>query len=265
MTKYEFKEVTKEDIPKILKLFSESYPNESKFSKDYLLWQYFKNPNGKVIGYNAWYDNEIAAHYSVIPTVFEKKNVIYNACQSLNTATSPYHQHKGLFTKLANLTYDKASMKGYDFVYASANNNSIGGFLEKLDFELLGRIGIFFGYYGNTIDHECLKQKYSDKASLWRLNKPGSKYYICKDGIYVKKKLVWIKIQNYNYKGEQNKKNLVASPLLYLRPFFGNEKFIGIKAPEFIKPSPWYLIVKKLKKNIEINNLKFEGINMDTF
>ena len=137
--------------------------------------------------------------------------------------------------------------------------------MRKLDFELLGRIEILFGYFGNTLNYECLKQKYSNKAFKWRLNKPGSKYYICEDGIYVKKKLVWIKIKNYNFDSEQDKKNLKSSPLLSLRPFFGNDAFIGIKVPEFIKPSPWHLIVKKLKKNIEINNLKFEGINMDTF
>ena len=245
MANYEFREIRKEDIPKILKLFTECYPNQNKFSKEYLVWQYFENPNGEVIGFNAWHDNEIAAHYSVIPTVFEKEDIIYNACQSLNTATSPHHQFKGLFIKLANLTYDKATTKGYDFVYASANKNSIGGFLRKLDFELLGRIGILFGYFGNTLNYECLKQKYSNKAFKW--------------------KLVWIKIQNYNFDSEQDKKNLKSSPLLSLRPFFGNDAFIGIKVPEFIKPSPWYLIVKKLKKNIEINNLKIEGINMDTF
>ena len=262
MTKYEFKEVTKEDIPKILKLFSESYPNESKFSKDYLLWQYFKNPNGKVIGYNAWYDNEIAAHYSVIPTVFEKKNVIYNACQSLNTATSPYYQHKGLFTKLANLTYDKASMKGYDFVYASANNNSIGGFLGKLDFELLGRIGIFFGYYGNTIDHECLKQKYSDKASLWRLNKPGSKYYICKDGIYVKKKLSNKKknIKNYllDQKFVSGIGNIYASEILFLSKIKPNKKV------KFLNKIECILLIKNIKKILK-NAIKKGGSSIRDF
>ena len=132
MSEYQFREVEKKDILKLLSLFLKSYPNETKFSEEYLLWQYFDNPNGVVIGFNAWYCDEIVAHYSIIPTIFKKSDIYYKGCLSLNTATSPYHQQKGLFIKLARLTYEKAAKNNCDFVYGIANKNSIKGFIINL-------------------------------------------------------------------------------------------------------------------------------------
>ena len=91
MSEYQFREVEKKDILKLLSLFLESYPNETKFSEEYLLWQYFDNPNGVVIGFNAWHCDEIVAHYSIIPTIF-KKSRIY----TLGHLARWYHYHKVL-------------------------------------------------------------------------------------------------------------------------------------------------------------------------
>jgi hypothetical protein len=47
--------------------------------------------------------------------------------------THPNHQGKGLFTKLAKLTYDLAKEEGIEFIFGFPNKNSYPGFIKKLN------------------------------------------------------------------------------------------------------------------------------------
>ena len=51
---------------------------------------------------NAFYNNELVAHYVTIPVVYKFNDKTLNGLLSLNTATKAEHQGKGLFTKLAS-------------------------------------------------------------------------------------------------------------------------------------------------------------------
>jgi len=77
--------------------------------------------------------NEPAAYYGVFPvSVIQNGKTILTA-QSGDTMTHPAHQGKGLFTKLATLTYELAKTEGVQLVWGFPNKNSYPGFTKKLN------------------------------------------------------------------------------------------------------------------------------------
>src|ERR1700754_5049888 len=114
-------ETTTDKLQAYAHLLSAVFTDTSKFTFDFLRWQYADNPVGKVVGYDAYLGDELAAHYVTIPVLYtldgqEKKGLL-----SLNTATDPKPQGKGLFTQLASKTYELAAEMGYEFVIGVAN------------------------------------------------------------------------------------------------------------------------------------------------
>ena len=127
-------------------LFNACFPNAEHLNAAYLRWLYVDNPDGLVVGFDAFSGERLAAHYACIPVHL---NLFGQACKgllSLNTATHPDYQGKGLFTKLASRTYDFAAENGFQGVYGIANANSTPGFVKKLGFTLIGpleaRLGV---------------------------------------------------------------------------------------------------------------------------
>jgi GNAT superfamily N-acetyltransferase len=137
-------------ITRYSKLLKTCFPgtplNAGKFSEASLIWLYIRNPEGMAIGFDAFDDGQLAAHYVCIPTTITGTTGPVKALLSLNTATAPQYQGKGLFTQLARSTFDFAKQKGFVCVYGVANQNSTTGFVQKLGFDLVApleaRIGI---------------------------------------------------------------------------------------------------------------------------
>lgn len=127
-------------------LFRSCFPNASHLNVAYLEWLYAGNPAGHVIGCDAWEGDTLAAHYACVPVDAKIGGRPARVMLSLNTATHPDFQGKGLFTRLADATYEAGATAGLAAVYGVANTNSTPGFLRKLGFGLVrpldARIGI---------------------------------------------------------------------------------------------------------------------------
>ncbi|UVW30445.1 GNAT family N-acetyltransferase [Massilia sp. H6] len=127
-------------------LFAACFPDSGKFTPAYLDWLYVANPDGAALGFDAWDGERLAAHYVCVPARawVEGREVL--VLLSLNTATHPDYQGKGLFTKLAAMTYEAGAQAGFDGVYGVANANSTPGFVRKLGFQLVrpleARVGL---------------------------------------------------------------------------------------------------------------------------
>jgi hypothetical protein len=110
----------------------------TKPSAGYFEWKYKLNPAGKAIALVAQHNGQIAAFYGVIPEYYiinGKKELIY---QSMDTMTHPDFQRKGLFTKLANQTYDHIrATTGKLTVFGFPGETSYPGFIKKLDWSTL--------------------------------------------------------------------------------------------------------------------------------
>lgn len=78
-------------------------------------------------------EGEPAAFYGVyaIPMEINGKHVL--AAQSGDTMTHKNHMGKGLFVRLAKMTYELAKESGVDFIFGFPNNNSYPGLSGKLE------------------------------------------------------------------------------------------------------------------------------------
>jgi GNAT superfamily N-acetyltransferase len=127
-------------------LFAACFPGTGKFTPAYLAWLYVANPDGKAVGFDAWDGERLAAHYVCVPARAWVDGKQVPVLLSLNTATHPDYQGKGLFTQLAAMTFDAGAAQGFDGVYGVANANSTPGFVRKLAFQLVrpleARVGL---------------------------------------------------------------------------------------------------------------------------
>jgi hypothetical protein len=48
-------------------LFAACFPGANKYTPQYLKWQYADNPDGPVVGFDAWDGERLAAHYVCVP------------------------------------------------------------------------------------------------------------------------------------------------------------------------------------------------------
>lgn len=159
-------------------LLSKCFPKTVKFNPSYLDWLYRKNPDGKAQGFDAWDGHLLVAHYVCIPVLARVGGKVVRALLSLNTATHPDYEGRGLFTKLAEMTYSVAATEDFDCVYGVANARSTPAFVNKLGFQLVqpldARIGV--GKLGNDQEVDAselqFKRIWSAKSLKWRCSNP---------------------------------------------------------------------------------------------
>jgi GNAT superfamily N-acetyltransferase len=150
------------------------------FTEAYLTWQYAGNPTGSIIGFDAWTPSGVlAAHYATIPVRYSYGEEEVLGLLSLNTATHPAHQGKGLFTQLAGLTYQNAAEAGFQFVLGVANAQSTPGFLRKLGFSLIAPLEaqIGLGITDPTPPTGSFFAQNTSEYLLWRLMRPNGNYF----------------------------------------------------------------------------------------
>ncbi|PWT70909.1 MAG: hypothetical protein C5B59_19190 [Bacteroidetes bacterium] len=73
---------------------------------------------------------EAAAYYGVFPLKCQIGNEIILAAQSGDTMTHSHHRKKGLFSRLAIMTYDECKKKGIRLIYGFPNDNSYHGSIK---------------------------------------------------------------------------------------------------------------------------------------
>ncbi len=182
MSDYALRPVTVSDaeIAQMAALLRAVFPEAKHFTNDAVAWQYRDNPDGVVVGFNAWAGAELAAHYVTIPLVARLHGLEERGLLSLNTATFPAHQGKGLFTKLAHATYALAKEQGFGFVIGVANANSTHGFTKKLGFQLVSPLRAMIGIgklpladANATVEYERV---WSEASIGWRLAHPVYHY-----------------------------------------------------------------------------------------
>ena len=133
----------------------------------YLNWLYFENPRGSVCGFDAFDGNSLVAHYACIPIKIEGYRS--NSLLSLNTATQPGYQGRGLFKVLATKTFEAASST-FANVIGVANSKSVGGFVKHLGFSALGNLELRIGQLSRQSEGSRI---YSKEELKWRAQCPG--------------------------------------------------------------------------------------------
>jgi GNAT superfamily N-acetyltransferase len=263
-------------------LFAACFPGANKYTPQYLKWQYADNPDGPVVGFDAWDGERLAAHYVCVPARARVAGEDVRVLLSLNTATHPDYQGKGLFTKLAAMTYNAGAEQGFDAVYGVANANSTPGFLRKLDFQLVrpleARVGI--GGIGNgkaAGRPAAFERLWSDAALAWRCACPHNPVRVQQRGgmlrfdaaalpaarVYGELRLAGSALPRRAAGG--------WAPLrLYLGLVPDHERDFGMYAsiPQRLRPSPLNLIYRSLSgraPQLDPSNIRFTFLDFDAY
>lgn len=159
-------------------LFAACFSPQPKFGHAALHWLYASNPDGQVVGFDAFDGDQLAAHYVCVPARVSVDGAPERGLLSLNTATHPRWQGKGLFTQLAGRTYEAAAAAGYGCVYGVANANSTPGFVRKLGFQLVAPLRAMLGVGGLGFDADsCIaaarfSRVWTPETLRWRCANP---------------------------------------------------------------------------------------------
>lgn len=256
------------EIQQLLQLVFEK--NASKFSLDYLKWQYVENPAGQVVGFNAYKDKVLAAHYETVPVYMNINGEKTLGLLSKDTATHPDHRGNRLFTILAEHTYQYAAENGYRFVIGVANAQSTHGFIKNLNFKLIGPLDFKIGLGTNIYPQRdfTFTRYWNQELMDWRLRNPSMEYFKNGDLIVSPIKVGFKKLVGHNAAA------LVSLPKLRMRPLnlyigYGADlsKGLYVNLPKFIKRSPFNLIFLDLTEGalpeMTPDNILFELIDFD--
>jgi GNAT superfamily N-acetyltransferase len=275
MSQYEFEPIFhRANIMEYVELFQKCYGTNKKLSEDYLSWLYVQNPHGHAVGFDAFINGRLAAHYVTIPRVYKGPDGIKNGLLSVNTATDPSYQGRGLFTKLASLTYEYASSQGLDFVIGVANSQSIYGFSKKLGFANLGQVRLSLWDSPLPYDDSAFGLSVDANWLRWRLANPSASYF------FTSKKnnnvLINVKQGKFIFSIGCHSRELINElsssypwhinrGIVPLSPVFPSQNYWPL-VPKKLMPSPWHLIYRSLSPNHkEPTNIRVDGLSMDTF
>lgn len=253
-----------------------------QFSLEYLRWQYRDNPHGEVIGADAFDDDgELAAHYATIPVCYLIDGVEVPGVLSLNTATHPAHQGRGLFTQLAEATYDMATARGHAFVVGVANHNSTHGFVKRLGFRLVAPLEVRIGIGGmKQYSHPRgrpprLSATWSDAARSWRLARPGARYEIRGSWLYAAGERFSIRPALTPAIGAISGSVRTRRTPIPLRMWIGLDparptRGLFASLPQRLRPSPLNLILKDLGDHahtgqIDAGDIRFGLLDFDAY
>lgn len=240
-SQYFISQIQQDRLRNYLLLFKSTFPNYKR-DLHYLEWLYFQNPRGQVLGFDAIFEDRVVAHYACIPIKifgFEGFHLL-----SLNTATAVEHQGKGLFTKLAELTFAKAIDFGFEGVVGVANKNSVQGFLTKLGFKELGQLNLRFGKISRARN---MTREFESKEIIWLKNQPGRKSFFrrLESGDFIHS--VWFpffpfKLRTVCFTDQSSKQKVNARYGLTVDWSLTTERSLNL--PASLKPSPLHLIYK---------------------
>lgn len=236
-----------DSIKKIVNLQNIVYEGQHVFHVEPFRNWYLNNPLGKVISFNAFYGDELVAHYACSPykMIIDGREVL--GLFDLATVTHPNHRGKGLFKLLAKTTYDYAKKQGYEFVIGVANANSFPGYMKYFPFTFVGQLEVRIGWGTNICKNRDKRfSVYWDRDTvLWRRTCCKGNYWRVGNSIvgnynkYVQTNMGVFDSEALEGFSPMKKKSL--KPKLYVG-FGARFKSPYFKVPRWVKHSPFNLI-----------------------
>lgn len=271
---YEIKQLsfdTNDDFNKLVDLQNLVYKGRHLFSVTSFEHLYKRNPLGTVVSFNAFYGDELVAHYACIPYKMCLEGKEYLGLLDIATVTHPEHRGKGLFKRLAATTFEYAKKDGFKFVLGVANANSFPGYMKYFPFNYIGQLDVRIGVGSNILSN--VKREnfvvWDNDALQWRLKCFSGRYYASKKMIYGKKNVPFVKlIMSNKYDGVILPKPSILRVInLYVGLGADLKKGCYLKVPKFIKHSPFNLIFLDLTEGtlpkVTKDNIFFQLIDFD--
>jgi GNAT superfamily N-acetyltransferase len=278
-------ETSETSLQRYASLFSACFPGASHLSVDYLRWLYTSNPCGRVVGMDAMVHDVLAAHYVCIPVDLWHFGTKERALLSLNTATHPSYQGKGLFTKLAEQTYELGRSLGAVAVFGVANANSTPGFIRKLKFQLVAPLEARIGV-GHLVDVDWKRAKeisqfrraWSIEQLSWRMSNPSNPLIVarndaCGSTFLAKTGRAGIRVWGDTPTPLGPTQPPSSAPIslklfLGMYPRGAHRYNICARIPGRFRPSPLNLIYRNLESaatNISADRVSFNFLDFDAY
>ncbi len=276
-------EATGAELAATRALFGAAFPTATHLDERTLDWQYNENPDGKAVGFNAWAGGELAAHYVTLRLKLLLQGREVPGLLSLNTATHPKHQGRGLFTRLAEATYRRAAEAGFAGVVGVANAASTPGFVRKLGFQLVAPLEARLGM-GPVARHVAepayeFRRVWSRDALAWRLRHPHGNYRFVADsrGVRVEAPTgrygIWA-VMAVCEPGLGRELSAGRGPLNPMKVWLGLDGGVDwersryFTMPRALRPSPLNLIFRRLASEgprLRAEAVRFEAIDFDAY
>lgn len=266
-------------------LFGACFPPSPKFESNALRWLYVDNPEGRAVGFDAYEGDVLAAHYVCVPARAMVHGVECRVLLSLNTATHPNYQGKGLFTKLADMTYTAGAEQGFSAVYGVANANSTPGFVRKLGFQLVSPLRAMVGIGGLGLDAKALQssgiqfeRRWTAESIRWRCANPVNhvRAFRTRSGTafaanaFGRMLPAYAELDTARQELPPADHSLIAPMRLYLGLMpAGASNITGyFEIPKKLRPSPLNLIYRPLgsdKRPLEADRIFFTFLDFDAY
>ena len=244
------------------------------FTPQGVAWRYRDNPAGQVVGADAWDGERLAAHYVACPLEARIDGRVVKGLLSLNTATHPDYQGRGLFTSLAEQAYAAGAAAGYAFVIGVANANSTPGFLKKLSFQHVDRLraGVL-GLPPRRFSEAAVQYQgvWRDELLTWRLANPAGRYVAARRGnligVWAGTHLPMVRCAAFVPDDGQalppgGGAPLAATLFLGLEPRMSLSRHGFVSIPDRLRPSPLNLIWRPLSPDVP-PNLRPEAVALN--
>lgn len=267
-------DIKEETLSEITRFLQETFPKNNKFTSDFIRWQYAENPEGNMVGFNAWYNGKIVSHFASLPLTMNLFGDRKKGLLCINVSTNIEHRGKKLFTILGEKTIEYAKANDFDFMIAVPNANSTHAFLKYFDFYLISQLSAKVGFGENIYSNQAQKcfREWEDKVWEWRLKNPTNKYAYNPKG-YVYSPISFFaktisKTELPQSIASRTKKTLGLRPLnLYIGLGANTKAGLYYNIPSFIKRPPFNLVFKDLKGNLPIigkEDIFLQIIDLDT-
>lgn len=223
-------------------------------SERYLKWLYNENPSGAPVGFEALSNEKIVGHYVCIPSQWEYGSTKYKALLSLNTAVHPDFQGKGVFSSLLRKSIEQAKLKGFDFIYGVANQNSTHGF-HRCGFDAIGQLNIQIGLCGlekTPPTHHAMEQlncSHTPGKLEWRTRRPFTRYTKTLHSIVSQSENFPIKIRSAIFNRIQTNLPILKNKYFHPCVYIGTQKqSMMVPLPKWLRPTPMNLIFLPLSE-----------------
>jgi GNAT superfamily N-acetyltransferase len=255
--------------------------NTKRFSVEQLDWLYRYNPDGLAIGFDAYENDELVAHYVLLPSQIRTESGVLRALLSLNTATHPDYRGQGLFTRLAEMAIEQARAEEFSAIYGVANANSTPGFVRRLGFELIAPLDARVGYFecmtlNTPIAPFSFERVWTPESLLWRVGWPANPLGVSEGPVGTQLIEARTGIPGLHVLDQITCESLPTHQLsravlnLYVGMMPGRTSPAGfmVSIPDWLKPSPLNLIFKSLDRDLpapQAGRVRFSFLDFDAF
>ena len=141
----EYVPISTENLGRFSEMFELCF--STRVGPRYFQWKYAENPLGNIVGFEARHQGKPIASYGLIPEHYEIEGQPLRVYQSMDTMTHPSYQRRGLFVKLANLTFEHVlKTEGTLDMVGVPGANSFPGFINKLGWKSIHEFATVFAH-----------------------------------------------------------------------------------------------------------------------